>query len=759
MALVVLVGVTGSVLGALTVARIDGQRSRQSSVTSAVEIAATLKLAIEREQDLAVNTGAFVTHAPGETELQFQQWASSDRVFERFPELIGIGSVVMVPALQLSQYAAQVEASGLGGSGTFQVRPSGSRPYYCFASLTESPNGRSTSPPNLDVCDSTLGPKFIEARDSGQSTYLPYGSGPTADLAVGTAIYRGGAVPATLRARRDAFLGWVGIQVAPRTVLATSLQGHPGTAVAFHYGSGVSKVTFRAGSAPHGAQSTTIKLHNGWHVQVIAVVGGSGVFTNANALVLLLGGTLVSLLMGVLIYVLATSRSRALIVVHERTDELRHQALHDSLTGLPNRALIIDRIQQMLARGRRVHSPLAVLFLDLDNFKDINDTLGHSAGDELLVAVGSRLSGALRDGDLVGRLGGDEFVVLTEGASLAAGAEAVANRMLDVLSDPFHVSGSEVPLTVTASIGFAEGDRSVPERLLHDADIALYEAKNSGKARAVGFVPPMQIAIDAHRHLEFDLRGALEAHQFFLVFQPTVNLATGDFTGVEALLRWRHPERGVVMPGEFISALESSELIIPVGAWVLQEACRQAVTWNLEGHRLVVSVNVSAKQLERDRVIDDVESALSLSGLDPECLILEVTETTLMNDVEASMARLRHLNALGVLIAIDDFGTGYSSLSYLRQFPIDVLKIDQSFVSEMAASPESVALVHTLVQLGKVLGLVTVAEGIETDEQRVLLRAEGVDIGQGYFFAQPLELKDLNRFLKNHETRQTASIA
>jgi diguanylate cyclase (GGDEF)-like protein len=758
-ALVVVVGVTGSMLGSQAVARSDSQRSQQASVTSSVEIASTLKLAIKREQDLAVNTAAFIIDNPGASEAQFRQWVSTDRLFERFPELIGVGNVVLVPASQLSQFAARSEAASGTGAGTFQVTPPGYRPYYCFATLTQSPSGRATSPPNLDVCATALGPSFIKARDSDQSVYIPYGTGKASDLAVGTAIYKDGVVPPTVQSRRDALVGWVGIQVNPHIILATALQGHPDTAVAFRYGSGKTAATLKAGSAPAGAHATTVDLHNGWRVQVSAPASGTGVFANANALAILLGGLLLSVLMGVLMYVLATSRTRALALVRERTDELRHQTLHDSLTGLPNRTLILDRIEQMLTRGRRENTPVAALFLDLDDFKQINDTLGHAAGDELLIAVGARVTSALRDGDTVGRLGGDEFVVLAEGASLTGGAEAVAGRILDVLSGPFEVSASPVPLSVTASIGFAEGDRPSPGRLLQDADIALYQAKGAGKDRAMSFTPDMRAAIDGHRNLELDLHGALEAEQFFLVYQPTVELSTGLFTGVEALLRWRHPERGVVMPDEFIPALESSGLIIPVGAWVLQEACRQSVLWAQMGHRLVVSVNVSATQLERDRIIDDVDRALSETGLDPHLLILELTETALMNNVEASVIRLRLLKALGVRIAIDDFGTGYSSMAYLRQFPIDVLKIDQTFVAGMADSPESAALVHTLVQLGVVLGLETVAEGIETDEQRRLLKDEGVNIGQGYLFARPLEVEELQRLLQTHEHRPTVHVA
>jgi diguanylate cyclase (GGDEF)-like protein len=758
-ALVVVVGIAGSVLGARAVAHTDGQRSQQASAATSADIASTLGLALQRQQDLAVNTGAFIINNPGASEGQFQRWVNSERLFERFPDLIGIGNVVLVPASGLSAYAAGVEAASATARGTFQVSPPGARPYYCFASLTLASGGRPTSPSNLDLCDTVLGPSFITARDSGHNTYIPYGTGKAAVLAVGTGIYQGGVVPSTVEGRRAAFLGWVGIQVAPGIILKTALHGHRDTAVVFRYGSGSTAVGFKAGSAPVGSRSTSVDLENGWHVQVSEAVGGSGLFTNANSLVLLLGGILFSLLLGGLIYVLATSRTRALVLVGERTDELRHQALHDSLTGLPNRALILDRLDQMLSRGRRGHTAVAALFLDLDNFKDVNDTLGHAAGDELLIAVGARITSALRAGDTVGRLGGDEFVVLCEGASLAAGTDVVADRILDILATPFEISGSEVPLSVTASIGFAEGDRPSPGRLLQDADIALYQAKAAGKQRAVGFSPAMQTTVDGHRHLEVDLHGALEAGQFFLVYQPTVDLSTGAFVGMEALLRWRHPERGVVMPDEFVPTLESSGLIVPVGAWVLQEACRQGVLCAEMGHPLVVSANVSARQLERSRIIDDVTHALSWSGLDPDLLVLELTETRPTDNVETSMARLRKLKSLGVQIAMDDFGTGYSSLTYLRQFPIDILKIDKTFVAGMAETPTSAALVHTLVQLGKILGLVTVAEGIETDLQQRLLTAEGVDIGQGYLFSRPLEAGQLHSLLQGLGSRPIAYVA
>jgi diguanylate cyclase (GGDEF)-like protein/PAS domain S-box-containing protein len=429
-------------------------------------------------------------------------------------------------------------------------------------------------------------------------------------------------------------------------------------------------------------------------------------------------------------------------------DRLAHAALYDSLTGLPNRTLILNRAEQMLARGRRERTPVAALFIDLDDFKDINDTLGHEAGDQILAAVATRMANVLRGGDTVGRLGGDEFVVLVEGPSLAAGAEVVAERIRDVLATPFEIQAYAPPLDVTASIGIAEGDRRQPGELLRDADIALYRAKAAGKNCSVVFSASMQKTVESLRHVEVDLHHALERDQFFLVYQPTVDLASGAFNGVEALLRWRHPERGVVQPNDFIPALEGTGLIVPVGQWVLSEACRQGATWNRAGYRMKMCVNISAVQLQQDLIVGHVDDALADSGLDPAMLVLELTETTLMHDVEGTLSLLNQLKAIGVNLAIDDFGTGYSSLAYLRQFPIDVLKIDQSFVSGVAESKESAAIVHTLVQLGKVLGLETVAEGIECDDQRERLRAEDVNVGQGFFFARPLEAAAVELLLR-----------
>jgi diguanylate cyclase (GGDEF)-like protein/PAS domain S-box-containing protein len=427
---------------------------------------------------------------------------------------------------------------------------------------------------------------------------------------------------------------------------------------------------------------------------------------------------------------------------------LAHQALHDSLTGLPNRQLTVDRAEQMLLRARRDQGAVALCFIDLDNFKDTNDSLGHEAGDKLLCAVAERFTHMLRAGDTVGRLGGDEFVILTEGASLADGPLLVAERIRVALHEPFFLEGYEgLPITVTASVGIATGDRPSAQELLRDADVALYRAKAVGKDCCVLFEPEMQSAAVDRLALKSNLYSALANGQFFLLYQPIFELDSMAVRGVEALLRWRHPTRGVISPDEFIPVLEENGLILGVGAWVLQEACSQAARWHGQGYRVQMSVNVSMRQIASPELVGDVVEALAASRLDPDTVTLEVTESVLMRDAEATVAHLRGLKELGVKIAIDDFGSGQSSLTYLRRFPIDELKIDRSFIAAIDGSRESTAVLHTLVELGRTLGLSIVAEGIETCSQLEGLQSEHCAYGQGFIFARPMTPHAVEHYL------------
>jgi diguanylate cyclase (GGDEF)-like protein/PAS domain S-box-containing protein len=427
---------------------------------------------------------------------------------------------------------------------------------------------------------------------------------------------------------------------------------------------------------------------------------------------------------------------------------LSHRALHDPLTGLANRQLILDRADRMLVRSRRDGQPVAAFFVDLDNFKDANDSLGHEAGDRLLQSVASRLVGLLRTSDTVGRLGGDEFVILTEGISLADGPKAIAERIRQVLRPPFYIEGFEaLPITVSASVGIAVGDRQNAQELLRDADIALYRAKAAGRDQAVIFQEAMHLAASDRLTLRTELDSALASGEFRLLYQPIVDLHLLQMRGVEALIRWDHPTKGLLTPDKFIPVLEDTGDIVDVGRWVLREACRQLAVWQSAGHDLTMSVNASMRQLDSSTFVDDVHGALETYGLNPASLIIEITESVLMKDANATVARLHRLKDLGVLLAIDDFGTGYSSLAYLRQFPVDVLKIDRSFVSEMSGSPDAAALIHTLVELGHTLGLVTLAEGIEQSGQIEGLRTENCDHGQGYLFSRPVAAAEIEHLL------------
>ena len=427
---------------------------------------------------------------------------------------------------------------------------------------------------------------------------------------------------------------------------------------------------------------------------------------------------------------------------------IRHQALHDGLTGLPNRTLILDRVEQMLARARRNGNEMAALFMDLDGFKQVNDTLGHEAGDQLLKSVAARLLTTLREGDTIARLGGDEFVVLVEGGSPTGSPEFVAERLLEVLREPFEIEDARRPsVRITASIGIARGSRMSATDLLRDADIALYEAKATGRDRYVSFRREMQTAVEDRLTLELDLRGALERGEYFLVYQPIFELESGRVLGLEALLRWKHPVRGLVQPDDFIPSLEESKQIVDVGRWVIHEACRQGQVWRVAERNMYVSVNVSARQLDGELLVHELRRALETTGLPASALVIELTETAIMYDAESTARQLRAIKELGVGVAIDDFGTGYSSLAYLRQFPVDILKIDRSFVSAISDSVESSALIRTLVQLGKQLGLTTLAEGIEQHEQFCRLQEQECDSGQGFMFARPLAVDAVEKFL------------
>jgi diguanylate cyclase (GGDEF)-like protein len=734
--IVVLVfGTLGSLIAARAVDDQQSARAERAFATTSTAIAAALKLAIQRDDDLLLSGASFVfAGAPKLSNPRFIRWATSMHVLRRYPELLGFGSLVIVPASALKAFEARAllhRPTPLGAHSTFQIVPPGRRAFYCLGQVGMVRDVSAPSLENLDFCRGQLGPSLLDARDSGQGSYVPFTLANGAhELVVQLPVYRGGDVPPTLAARHSAFMGWFGTYILPQELLKKALIGHPHTVVTFHYHRGASDAVFTSGPIAEGTRSETIDLHNGWTVRTSGVVATPGLFGSAAAVALLIAGIAMSLLISALVLVLGTGHVRALRLVGERTGELRHQ-------------LITDRIQQILARNRRNRTTGAALYVDLDEFKNVNDMLGHEAGDRLLIAVATRLESTLREADTIGRMGGDEFIVLIDGASVEVAPELVAERLLNVMRQPFTLEGAPMPMIATASIGIAIGDRATPGDLLRDADVALYQAKAAGKNRYEIFHPEMQIELSQRIELEFDLRSALDGNQFRLVYQPIYDLDDLSLVAVEALLRWDHPTRGLVQPDEFIPVLEQTGQIREVGRWVLREACRQTATWHALGDTMDISVNVSGRQLDNDGIVQDIDAALTASGLDARCLNIEVTETALMRSAEATARRLHAIRELGVSIAVDDFGTGYSSLAYLRQFPVECLKIDRTFTNAITVSPESKDLIRTFVQLGKDLGLKTLAEGVETVGEMDHLRSEHVDQAQGFLFALPLDPQTL----------------
>jgi diguanylate cyclase (GGDEF)-like protein len=426
---------------------------------------------------------------------------------------------------------------------------------------------------------------------------------------------------------------------------------------------------------------------------------------------------------------------------------LEHQARHDDLTDLPNRVLLLTWLREALARSRDRGTDIAVVFLDLDRFKAINDSFGHDVGDELLVAVARRLTHAVRTQDVVARLGGDEFVVCCEGPRDSIDGEEVSSRLVRALARPVVVRGRQTFVRSSMGIRIARAPDSA-ETVLRDADAAMYQAKSSGRGRVALFDDILRRRTEARLVIEYDLHRALERDEFRVYYQPTVSTRDETLVGFEALLRWEHPERGLIAPGEFIPVAEETGLIVPIGTWVLEEACRQLRAWHDAGAgRLIMAVNLSARQMKSPDLLPEVAGILDRTGVHPADVCLEVTESVLIDDAQEAVRVLEALRGLGVKLAIDDFGTGYSSLAQVRRFPIDVLKIDRAFVSDLGNGAEATAIVATVVQLARALHLEVVAEGVETPEQRDHLVALGCGLAQGYYWNRPAAPEALQPWL------------
>ncbi len=768
--LIVAIGIIGSVFLASEWRASSLHANRKSFEATVADLSSTLTAKLQTKIELTRAMRSIATLEPNAGDTRYVQWYRQLQRGAPTPPDVTAVFIQAVTADELPAFRAQAETDPTASKalhGSFQIVPSGSRPSYCLTRATVgNPGGKTVYPPLLDYCAPVLpgiGKSPYAAlirmeRTTGALIVTPLpGLGVASLVGISEAVYRSDAPLATAPERRAAFRGIIGTSFAGTALLDPLLARHSSLTLAlYHRNSGDPlELIGRAGAHPLGRSpgySERIALGEGWLVQVSGTAD-SPLAADTQGAIALAFGLLVTLLIFLLWRVLARSRQRAWGLVGEKTDELEYRALHDPLTDLPNRILVLDRAEQILARGRRQDVPVTALFVDIDGFKQINDRHGHHAGDEVLRQVGARLKTILRDNDTVGRLGGDEFVMLIDSLGLEAAPELVAERILDVLRQPIRLSeSSREPLLVTASIGIATGRPASAEALMQDADLALYKAKALGKDGYVKFETAMQTAAQDRIHLEMDLGNALAADQLFLVYQPMLDLEHERVVGVEALLRWRHRSGEVIPPDAFIPIAEDSGLIVPIGRWVLEQACLQGAAWHAQGHDLNISVNVSARQLERPEFVDEVRAALADSGLDPAMLTLEITETVLMRKPETTALLLAELKGLGVRIAVDDFGTGYSSLAYLRQFPVDSLKIDRTFITGLALSSEAHALTHTLIQLGKALGLQTLAEGVEQHSQVRALQREGCDLAQGFLFARPLAPDALERFLAEHPT-------
>jgi diguanylate cyclase (GGDEF)-like protein len=721
-------GTVVSVLGAQAVARNSAAKSRLASKLSSAEVASSLNTAVQREQDLGASAAGFFAENPNASAAEIKAWANSLQPLRSYPELEKLGLVKLVRAPELNAFAARM------GPG-FGVVPAEARAYYCLASaeLARYPSS------GVNYC--TQNHELLLLRDNGLTGYASASAGQNSALVVETPVYAGGASPSTQTARKAAFVGWVRQVTIPGALLSEALRGHSGGAVILRHAAGSSHVEFASGSARSGAQSRTIPLHDGWSVESFAAPLSTGVFANGQALAHLLIGILLSGLLGAFVLILCTGRVRARPVATTAPTDRPEPAeqLYDSLTGLPNRALMLDRAQLMLARAGRQSAMLAgALFIDIDGFKDINDKLGAEAGDQLLQIVADRLAGVVRAQDTVGRLGGDQFVVLVESASRGVRLDSLARRVIEALHAPVELDEFAPSFSLTASIGVAFGRYATPEDLLHDAQLALYSAKSAGKDRYTVFNASMRSVIEGRGLLEVELNAAVAESQFFILYEPIFDLASHAVVGLQALLRWQHPTRGVLEPAEFIELTEETGLIVPIGRWLLEEACTQAAAWHTAGHPVSITVRVSDSQLNRVGFPTDVRRALQQSGIEPSLLTIEISESRILRDVTALTARLQELKQLGVRLAVAGFaGDGYARHAELEPLPLDLLNVNRSTIAASDDEEYRNWLLEAILVLGQEQTLEVIAKAVQTSEQILALREMGYTTAQGPAMGEP----------------------
>jgi diguanylate cyclase (GGDEF)-like protein len=726
-------GAVGSVLGAHAVASSDAKNARRASQQTSAAIASTVKLALQREEELRVSASTYYAGNSATTPSEFARWAKWAQMLRRYPELDQLGLITLVHASGLPAFETHVtgkKAPANPANATIHVTPAGARPFYCLAVANLVRDAAGSPPSGLDYCVARGG--LLAARDSGLSHYAVVGPAGAQALEVINPVYKGEQPPASLGARIGAFAGWMREVLDPSVVLEEALRGHEGGAARLSFDGAAGPVSYSAGSATAGAPSTTAVVRGGWTVEGVGTTVSTGTLADGSALALLVVGCVLSVLLGVLVFLLGAGRGTAR-VREPKSPVGPSEDLHDPLTGLPNRALMLDRAECMLARaGRQSGLLVGALFIDIDWFEDVNDRLGRAAGDQILKIVAQRLEGVVRAGDTVGRLGSDEFVLLVESAARGARLDSLARRVVEALHKPFDLDDFGPNFFLTASIGVAFGRYATPDDLLRDAQLALYAAKSAGKDRYTLFNANMRSVIEGRGVLEVELNTALNEKQFFLLYEPIYDLGTGRVAGLEALVRWLHPKRGVVLPEDFVPLAEETGLSVPIGRWMLEEACARAAAWNVAGHRVGVAVPVSANQLNREGFITDVRRALQQSGIEPQMLTLEIEETTVMREVSVAVEQLQELKNLGVRIAIDDFGgSGYAYHSDLRRLPLDFLKVDRSSLAASEDEDYRTWLLEAILIVGRDLSLTVIAKGIESFEQVSALQSMGCTMAQG----------------------------
>ena len=770
--LLVLGGVVASVLGARSVARGNAGETRAQFRAASTGVTSTLKLAIAHEEDVLTSVGTYFAAHPHASQREFQAWLGWARIVRRHPEAQRLTLVGIVPAAGLVAFAdrragrpvpaaaTRTPASARASAATalrgsvatkplappFPIRPSGSRPFYCLAVAELARGPVRTRPPGLDYCAS--GHTLLAARDSGVSAYAASSVAGTPALQATEPIYAGNPTPRTPAARVGSSVGWVRELLLPGVIVQQALRGRPGDAIRLRHGSTGATTTYVSGTPEAGGQSYSVSLRNGWSARIFGPAPKAAVFGDRYSRWVLIGGCLLSLLAGMLVYLLGTRRGR---IALPRRRGPSGEDLYDDLTGLPTRVLTMDRAGRMVARaGRQSGMLTGALLIDVDWFKDVNEKLGHDAGDQLLRIVAERLEQVVRDQDTVGRLDGDEFVIVVESAARGARLDALARRVIEALHKRVELEGFGPSVFLTASIGLAFGRYTDPEALLRDAGLALQSAKTAGKDRYTLFNANMRAVIEDRGVLEAELNTALQERQFFLLYQPIYDLGSHRVVAVEALIRWRHPKRGILLPDDFIPLAEEAGLAVPIGRWVLEEACARTAAWNVTGHRVGVSVMVTSSQLNREGFATDVLRALQQSGVEPSLLTLEVAEATVMADVSATGERLELIKRLGVSIAIDDFGSGYAYRSDLQRMPLDYLKVDRRSLAATEDEDYRSWLLEAILVFARDLSLTVIAKGVETAEQLANLRGMGCAMAQGFFVGEPVAAEAVVGLLESH---------